>query len=265
VTRRLRRARALGEAERSYLSEVVVRLEAALEREVAGIWLFGSGALGDFDPRRSDLDVQVVVRSRLPMTARRALAAELSHDSLHCPARGLELVLYAQEDLHGDRGPVFQMNLNTGERIEQRLEFKPDPSEWFWFALDVAIGRGHGLALIGPAPADIFPVPSDNVVVRAALAALDWFRCHDGDGVATVLAACRAWAWASEGRWLSKTEAGEWAERRLADPTPVEKAFARRRDRRAPDVSSAERAVLLQRTQDALEQHGTHASEPRPG
>jgi Domain of unknown function (DUF4111) len=235
----------------------VVRLEAALERELVGIWLFGSAALGDFDPRRSDLDVQAVARSRLPMTARRALAAELSHDSLPCPARGLELVLYAREDLHRLRGPVFQLNLNTGEGIEPRLEFEPDPSEWFWFALDVAIGREHGLALAGPGPAEVFPVPSDNVVARAALAALDWFWRNDRDGVATVLAACRAWAWASDGRWLSKTEAGEWAARRLADPNPVQKAFSRRRDRRAPAVSSAERVALLQRARDALEQHIT--------
>jgi hypothetical protein len=245
-------ATGLGPSVEAYLAEVAGRLGAGLGRELVGAWLFGSAAIGDFDPARSDLDVQGVTRSRLPSDTLRRLAARLSHESLPSPVRGLELVLYAEEDLRHPRGPAFQLNLNTGPRMEARLEYEPDPSEWFWFALDIAIGREHGLAVAGPEPADVFPLLSDDLLVDGALAALDWFWHHDHDGVATVLASCRSWAWASEGRWLSKAEAGEWAARRLADPAPVDKALARRRDRHAAEPTTAERAVVVQQARDAL-------------
>ena len=43
-----------------YLSELTLRVETQLEQRLAGAWLLGSSALGDFDPLRSDVDVQAV-------------------------------------------------------------------------------------------------------------------------------------------------------------------------------------------------------------
>ena len=44
----------LGADIESYLAEVVARLRVALGDRLVGAWLFGSGALGDFDPATSD-------------------------------------------------------------------------------------------------------------------------------------------------------------------------------------------------------------------
>ena len=107
---------------RAYVREVARRVEARLGAELVGIWLFGSCALGDFDPERSDVDIQAVTRGTLPVEERRALAAILSHDSLPCPARGLEFVLYAADDLTGPDAPRFQLNLNTGSDMPERLD-----------------------------------------------------------------------------------------------------------------------------------------------
>ena len=191
---------------RPYLDELVARIGA----RGVGVWLFGSAALGDFDPARSDLDVQAVTHERLPEDERLALAAALSHDALPCPVRGLELVLYAREDLDGPDGPVFQLNLNTGPRMEQRVDLAPDPEEWFWFVIDVAIGRERGIALHGPPPGEVFPAPPDALVERALRAALAWYREQESPA-ALAVAAARALAWATERRWLSKTEAAQWA------------------------------------------------------
>jgi hypothetical protein len=233
-----------------YLGELVARLRARLGPELVGAWLFGSGALGDFDPARSDLDVQVVSAARLGRPEREALAAALSHPALPCPVRGLELVLYAREDLADPRGPAFQLNLNTGPGMAQHVALEPDEDPRFWFVLDVAIGRDAGVPLAGPAPGEVFPPIPRALVLASLRAALAWWREADPQGA--VLAACRAWAWAEEGRWLTKAAAAAWAADRLPDPEPVRAALAPRTDPRAAPPSAAGVAAVLARVDAVL-------------
>ncbi len=206
----------LGADIETYLAEVVARLRAALGDRLVGAWLFGSAALGDFDPATSDLDVQVVTTVRLARTEREDLAARLSHPVLACPVRGLELVVYAREDLDDPLGPAFQLNLNTGPRMDQHVAYDPSEDPRFWFVLDVAIGREAGRPLAGPPPAEVFPeLPAP--LVRAALQqALAWFAANDPRGGQAALAAARAWAWAEDGRWLAKGPAAVWLTARVA-------------------------------------------------
>ena len=177
------RGAVLGPEHTAYLGEVIARLR----EHATGVWLFGSAAL--------------------------------SHDALACPVRGLELVLYAREDLAGPDGPRLELNLNTGPRMEQRVDLAPDPAEWFWFVIDVAIGRERGVTLHGPPPGEVFPAPPDALVERALRAALAWYREHESPA-ALAVAAARALAWATERRWLSKTEAARWAAERAETALP---------------------------------------------
>src|SRR5262245_63779913 len=50
----------------AYLSELTARLEARLGERLVAAWVVGSGALGDFDPETSDVDVQAVATEQLP-------------------------------------------------------------------------------------------------------------------------------------------------------------------------------------------------------
>jgi hypothetical protein len=238
---------------RAYLDELVARLRGRLGERLVGAWLFGSAALGDFDERRSDLDVQAVATERLPGYDRRELAAAVAHDALPCPVRGLELVLYAREDLGG---PTPQLNLNSGPRMAYRLDLEPAPGEWFWFAVDVAIGREHGRALAGPPAHEVFPALGDDLVARALRASLTWHGEHDagGDGASAVLGACRAWAWAVDRRWLTKADAARWAAGRLEDPEVVERALALRDDPDQPPLTRAQRERVVAAAAGALGQ-----------
>ena len=206
----------LGPEAEAYLAALVARLREALGDRLVGVWLFGSGALGDFDVGTSDLDVQAVTTVRLPREARERLAECVSHPALACPVRGLELVLYAREDLGDPLGPAFQLNLNTGPRMDQHVAYDPGEDPRFWFVLDVAIGREAGRALAGPPPTEVFPeLPAP--LVRASLEqALAWFATNDPRGGDAALAAARAWAWAEEGRWLAKGPAAVWLTSRVA-------------------------------------------------
>lgn len=233
----------MGPAVADYLDELTRRLEQRLGERLAGAWLAGSGALGDFDAARSDVDVQAVATTRLARDELQRVASDLSHPALECPVRGLEFVLYAREDLVDPRGPAFQLNLNTGPRMDHHAGYDPDAEPRFWFVLDVAIAREHARPLIGAPPADLYAPPPRRLVLTALRESLAWFREHDAS--AAVLAACRAWAWTTEGRWLSKADAAAWAAARLADPAPIDKALAHRADPTAAAPSRHDVAAMI--------------------
>ena len=130
--------------------------------------------------------------------------------------RGLELVLYAREDLADPLGPAFQLNLNTGPRMAQHVAYDPSEDPRFWFVLDVAIGREAGRALAGPPPAEVFPELPAPLVLDSLQQALAWFAANDARGGQAALAAARALAWAEEGRWLAKGPAAAWLTSRVA-------------------------------------------------
>jgi hypothetical protein len=216
---------ALDAAVEAYLGALAAELRAALDERLVGVWLFGSGALGAFDPATSDVDVQAVTTVRLSRAEREALAERFSHPTFPCPVRGLELVLYARDDLDDPLGPGLQLNLNTGPRMDQHVTFEPEAEPRFWFVLDVAIGREAGRTLAGPPPHEVFPELPAPLVMDALHQALTWFAANDPGGGQAALAAARAWAWLEERRWLAKGPAAAWLAARIL--TELEASLSR--------------------------------------
>jgi hypothetical protein len=244
-------AERIGARTAAYVDHVVSRLQDRLAERLIGAWLFGSGSLGDFKPERSDVDIQAVSTECLPHDERQQLAGALSHEALPCPARGLEFVLYAREGLRGPAGPAFQLNLNTGPRMDRHVAFDHRLDPRFWFIIDVSIGRQQGHRLAG-APAEAVLPELPRVLVLGALRdALAWYGAN-GSAPETVLGACRAWSWISDGRWRSKAESARWARRRLRDPTPIDKALRLRNGEVAPPLTEGELATVLDGARAAL-------------
>jgi hypothetical protein len=194
--------------------------------DLTGIYLFGSAALADYHPPRSDLDVAVVAERPLAVEEKERLAADLDHRNLPCPARKLELVVYERGRLA--RGDVsFELDLNTGPGLQRwRTDAADSPSHWY--VIDVSIGRAHGRALAGP-PADaVFPEQEDRRIREAIRESLDWHVRHAATGddsesatpADLVLNACRGWRFLEERQWSSKGEAGRWAAGRSGSPAP---------------------------------------------
>ena len=134
--------------------------------DLLGVYAGGSLALGAYEPGRSDLDVSAVVAAPLAPETKRALVAALRHEALPCPARGLELVVYPLATVQAATSePGFDLNLNTGERMDFRADEAPGDIEGFWFAIDRAILRDHGIAVHGPPVAELFaPIPREAVL-----------------------------------------------------------------------------------------------------
>ncbi|WP_053225728.1 aminoglycoside adenylyltransferase domain-containing protein [Solirubrobacter soli] len=219
---------------RSYLDELTRRLRALMGDRLVAVWQVGSGALGDFDQLRSDIDVQALTAEPVGRGELETLAALLTE--VPCPVRGLEFVLYAEP-------PRFALNLNTGPGMTHHEGYDPNAEERFWFVLDCAIARTNAVPLFGPHPREVLPEQPRGELLAAHRESLAWWREHDA--AQAILAACRAWAWMSEGRFLSKGEAASWASTRLDDATPVAKALAHRVDAAAPDPTRDDVAAVV--------------------
>ena len=172
-----------------------------------------------------------VSREPVSQEEKRAIVAAVRHESLPCPARGLELVLYPEETA---RVPTveagFLLNLNTGPGVPFRVDTEPGDVERHWFPLDRAIVRESGVALLGPPPSEVFAAIPRGVLLPAVREALVWHResgrAADAD---SVLNACRSLRWLREDVWSSKSEAGAWAIESGVEPDLVAQALASRR------------------------------------
>jgi predicted nucleotidyltransferase len=174
-----------------YLEELVRRLGAVVDLDA--VYLFGSAAQGGYEHGRSDVDVIAVTARPSSRAEKEAVAA--AAESLPCPARKLELVVYA-------RGAErHELNVNTGELVH----FDPDDDPSFWFVLDRAVAEQHAIPLLGPPWHEVFP-PVPREAVLAALAEAAAFDGWDDPRDAEV-AAERARIWRETGRWVPKADA----------------------------------------------------------
>jgi hypothetical protein len=194
--------------------------------ELVGVYLAGSGALGGYIHGRSDVDVAVVARNALSRRRKQELVAALRHESLPCPARGLELVVYAQGS------GVPELNLNTGERMDFVATFEPGEDSPHWFVLDRAIIGQRGLVLAGPPPAEALVQPAENEILEALATSLRWYRDRpEQPRDDAALNAVRSRAYLATGRWASKAEAVELLLDEVSSAVASRRVRSRDRDR----------------------------------
>src|ERR1043165_4768192 len=106
-----------------YHRELVRRLGAVIGERLAGASAGGASGLADFDLSRTDLDVFAVAGGTVTKEEKRAIVAELRHESLPCPARGLEFVLYPETTARTATAEAgFVLNLNTGPKMDFRVD-----------------------------------------------------------------------------------------------------------------------------------------------
>jgi hypothetical protein len=203
-----------------YLRRLVSTSRGVLGEELVGVYAAGSVALEAYEHGRSDLDVAVVCEGRLSAATKQLLVGCLRHEVLPCPARGLELVVYArQAALSGTTGPGFELELNTGPGLDLRVTLQPEdrPAEdgLFWYGLDRDILHAYGVALTGPPAGQVFAPLADDGLRALLIDSVTWWHRRTPSGEAAtpgaedaVLGACRALVRARRGVWLPKVAAG---------------------------------------------------------
>jgi Domain of unknown function (DUF4111)/Nucleotidyltransferase domain len=231
--------------EADYLSEVAGRLGELLGGALVGVYAGGSYALGDYRRETSDLDVAAVVAEPPGAQTRRLIVERLRHEVLPCPARGLELVVYQQRTARsGFAEPDFELNLNSGREMALRVDEIPGSAAGHWFPIDRSILSQAGVTILGPPAGEVFAAIDPNALLPRLLESVRWHRRSGDDAGDAVLNACRALRFAEEGRWSSKTAAGQWAvEHGETEAELVEAAVAARRGEGDVDQSSAEKLL----------------------
>jgi predicted nucleotidyltransferase len=217
------------------LAELRSGLERALGADLVGIYLFGSLALGDFDPASSDVDVLVAVRAEPSDRQRDALAR------LHLRLAGRPYTVecsYVPLAALRRHDPHLGLHLSIG--ADWPLAPRRHGPEW---VIERAVLRDDGVTLTGPPPATLIaPVAPDELRAAARALLLGFWRTGDGADPAwlrtrayqsfAVLSMCRALHTIEFGRPVSKSDAARWALDALPAHrrTLVERALAWRRD-----------------------------------
>jgi hypothetical protein len=205
-----------------YLAALTDRAMAILGSNLIGVYAAGSLALDSYQHGRSDIDIAIVCGTPLDQQTKEQIVTALRHESLPCPARGLELVVYTGATAGaGGSEPGFQVELNSGSRMDFRATWagadRAELDGTFWYAIDRSILAERGLGLTGPPATAVFRSVSDAALIALLIASLRWHLALEssvppGQSAAwtsdAVLNACRAWRRVQTGHWSDKVTAG---------------------------------------------------------
>lgn len=196
----------------------LIHMAVQMMDELTGIYLHGSSAMNSFVPGRSDIDLILVVREKLPLKSKRALAYYLlEHSSDPYP---FDVTILHEAILFPWQYPTtydFYFSERERGRIERDLRGK-GWQQWdhnYGFTYDLAAHltvlheRGH--VLFGQPIEYTFPaIPSADYldsINRMAAEACDKMML---DPVNAILTHCRVFHYMVEHRPTSKIEAAKW-------------------------------------------------------
>lgn len=217
---------ALPAGARAQLEALVAGLVCALPRNLVGVYLHGSLALGCFNAERSDVDLLVVTDHALDPVERQALRPVLLAGSgaktrPPTPPFPLELSVLARDAVRPWRYPT-PYELHFSEIYRGHIDdVLPRTGEDHDLAAHIAVLHAAGIVLHGLPVAQVFPgVPYANFA-DSLLRDLEWCR-RPGRELYSVLSASRIWATLAEGETHSKATGAAWAlERAPAEFRPL--------------------------------------------
>jgi hypothetical protein len=256
------------------LHEFLIRIQAILGEHLRGMYLSGSLALGDFDPRSSDLDVVVVTDEALShelFVALQQMHARFDTSGFPWAAK-VDAVYLPQEALRHS-APT----LEHYPQIEWPGPLFLGPLESGWI-FQCSILREHGIVLAGPDPrALIDPIDADEMRRAVGTIPLMWLEQahHDPSWLVwlqqrreqafVVLTLCRLLYTLDSGAVTSKPAAARWAEKVLGPRWSglIERSLAGQvdgGDTLEGDVNDT--VALLQQTVDRFRQWSTSPADP---
>jgi len=194
-----------------YALDVASAIAGVLGPQLTGVYLHGSGVLGGFDARRSDVDVLAVSEGRMTAAQLPAVAEALSERRLPCPAQGLEMsVVTLDAAQHPTAGPAFELHLTTAAgdtKVVDGRQRAGDADLVLHFAVCRSAGRLLGPGLLA---AEVFGPVADGLILAQLADELRWGAAN-APGEYAVLNACRAWRFAADRALVSKLDGGRWA------------------------------------------------------
>jgi hypothetical protein len=245
------------------------RIQALLGSHFIGMYLVGSLALGDFDPRSSDIDFVVgsdtdieddLFESLQDIHAKFAASSSAwaeKIEAIYIPSPALR---------HTTPNASHYPQIEKGTRL-----FKaPLESGWVFQCITL---RDHGVVVAGPDPRTLVASidPQAMHSAAAAIAALwleqaehdptwlSWLRQRDAQTF-VILTLCRLLYSLATGSVASKPRAAEWAKKELGEPWAmlIERTLAKQHQ--AGDIAQSEEDETLAFIQFTLEQGNHYAA-----
>ena len=205
------------------LESFVSRSREILGELLAGIYLHGSAVMGCFNPKKSDVDLLVVVNGAVPDEAKRQYMEMVVSLNAQAPAKGIEMSIVRREVCRPFVYPTpFELHFSSGT-----LDwYKSDPEGYISnmngtdkdLAAHVTVINHRGKALYGAPIAEVF----GEVNAADYLDSL-WYDIGNAaediadDPMYIILNLARVLAYRREGNVLSKREGGEWGKAHLPE------------------------------------------------
>ena len=201
------------------LKNLLAHVQAILEDQVVGLYLYGSLATGDFEPSRIDIDFVVVTKQELPkslITRLEAMHQDLATGSGY--AAKLEGTYIPLNSLrrYEPNGPECLI-VNEG-----CFYMAPQGSDWI---IQQRILREFGINVWGPPMADLIdPVHANDLRWAVQADLREWWapmlqnpsRLNEAEYQPyAALSMCRALYTMEHGAVVSKTKAAIWVENAL--------------------------------------------------
>ena len=233
-------------AVRRQIGALLESLRDLLGRNLIAVYLHGSLANGDFRPASSDIDLLVLTEQPLVRDTKLGLAQTLL-DRSGKPSP-VELSVLARDDLTPWRHPA-PYQFHYSEQWRERLTAGTRSTGWLgWpdgaagtdrdLAAHVAMARAHGVALLGPPPADLLPeVPRTDLLDALLYDIGEAERVIADHPVYFALNLSRGLRYARDGALLGKEAGGAWALSILPEEhaAVVSRALATRRGEPLPE------------------------------
>jgi predicted nucleotidyltransferase len=196
---------------REVLRETLSGVRSILRDNLVGIYLYGSLAMGCFNPKSSDIDTVLVVRKGLSKVQRKKIIEYL--EGVGSKNKRIELSIVREDVVRNPRYPMM-VDLHF-EYWGDVFEDEKDKE----ILSNLYTTKERGFCVWGAPIGDVFSEIPAEYHLRSVVEDLEHTRkyLHDSPelvgydpAVYWVLGSCRILAFIREGKVLSKLEGGQW-------------------------------------------------------
>lgn len=213
----------LGSSAAQYLilEKITEQCRIILKEELTGIYLHGSLAMGCFNPKKSDIDLIVVIEERITDEQKMLLMEQIVLLNEQAPQKGIELSVIKKSvcknivcptpfELHFSPVHLAWFLQKPEEYVKNMKGSDPDLPAHFM------VIKHYGIVLWGAEIHEIFSDVSPKIYFESI-----WSDIASAEAdvlenpVYVILNLCRTLAYVQEGVVLSKKAGGEWGREKL--------------------------------------------------